>query len=149
MSETSTSYTSAFTSTSVAENKTVILTDDIKKYDMTKLIDFLRREKDLRLSEKTFKILKIQEVNGYTFFKITKEEYIQDDMARGPATALVNFVKECKNKKLKAFSLYLSLSKMLAEYDLDSDGIDSISLFSFLTYEIQDSNKVFKHCMRF
>ncbi|CAB4405748.1 unnamed protein product [Rhizophagus irregularis] len=39
------------------------------------------------------------------------------------------------------------LSEVLAEYGLDSDGIDSILLFSPPTYEIQDENKVFKRCM--
>ena len=39
------------------------------------------------------------------------------------------------------------MSEVLAEYGLDSNGIDSIPLFSSPTYEIQDSNKVFKCCL--
>jgi hypothetical protein len=52
MSETSTPYTPASTSTSVTGNETVTLADDIKKYDTAKLIDFLRREKDLGLERR-------------------------------------------------------------------------------------------------
>ena len=40
MSETSTPYTPASTSTSVTGNETVTLAADIKKYDTAKLIDF-------------------------------------------------------------------------------------------------------------
>ncbi|CAG8564306.1 9482_t:CDS:2 [Cetraspora pellucida] len=56
MSETSISYTLASTSTTVAENEMVLLADDIKKYDMTKLINFLQ-EQGLGLSKTAIKIL--------------------------------------------------------------------------------------------
>ncbi|CAG8468652.1 11813_t:CDS:2, partial [Funneliformis caledonium] len=65
----------ASTSTTVARNETVSLVNDIKKYDTTKLIDFLHREKDLELSEKAFEILKTQKVNGCVFLKTSKEEF--------------------------------------------------------------------------
>jgi len=41
-SETSTSYTPASTSTTIAGNEMVSLVDKIKKYDMAKLIEFLQ-----------------------------------------------------------------------------------------------------------
>ena len=44
MSETSTPYTPASTSTTVAGNETVSLADEIKKYDTAKLIEFLREQ---------------------------------------------------------------------------------------------------------
>ena len=71
-------------------------------------------------------------------------------MKGGPATRLAKFAKDCKDKKLRSFSSYLSLSEVLAEYGLDSDGIDgidSIPLFKPQIHEIQDDNKVFKRCM--
>ncbi|GBB94850.1 hypothetical protein RclHR1_24240005 [Rhizophagus clarus] len=65
-SETSTSYTPASASTTVAENETVLLADKIKKYDTAKLIDFLHKEEDLGLSEKALKILETQEFKPVT-----------------------------------------------------------------------------------
>ena len=44
MSKTSTPYTSASTSTTVAGNETVSLADEIKKYDTTKLVDLLGKK---------------------------------------------------------------------------------------------------------
>jgi hypothetical protein len=69
-------------------------------------------------------------------------------MSGGPVTVLVDFTEKCKEKKLKAFSSYPSLSEVLVEYGLDSDGKDSIPLFEPQIHEIQDDNKVFKSCMK-
>ncbi|CAB4406103.1 unnamed protein product [Rhizophagus irregularis] len=57
MSETSTPYTPASTSTTVAGNETVSLADEIRKYKTKELINFLREEEDLELSDKVFEIL--------------------------------------------------------------------------------------------
>src|SRR3954451_2462254 len=135
MSETSTPYTPASTSTTVAGNETVSLANDIKKYKTKKLTDFLRKEEDLELEEEDLEIISKQRVNGRDFFKITKEELERHGMKLGPATRLVDFAKECKDKKLKAFSSYLSLSEVLVEYDL-GDSIDSIPLFKPQIHEI-------------
>ncbi|PKB92796.1 hypothetical protein RhiirA5_443368 [Rhizophagus irregularis] len=110
-------------------------------------IDFLHKEEDLGLDDDDFEIIRKQKIIGRDFLKTSKEEFEHYGLEMGLAKRLSNFAKECKNKKLKAFSSYFSLSEVLAEYGLDSDGIDSILLFSLPTYEIQDSNKVFKHCM--
>ena len=147
MSETSTPYTPASTSTTVAGNETVSLADEIKKYKTKELIDFLCKEEDLGLSEEALKILENEEVNGRTFFKITKEELERHGMKLGPATALVDFAKECKDKKLRAFSTYRSLKEVLAKYGIKSNGTDAIPLFSLQSQKIQDSNKHFGHCM--
>jgi len=37
-----------------------------------------------------------------------------------PAIRLMKFIKECKDKKLKAFSSYKSLRKVLQEYSITS-----------------------------
>ena len=73
-SETSTPYTPASTSTTTG-NEAVMLADEIKKYKTAELIDFLRKEEDLGLSEKALKILETQEVNGCAFLKTSKEEF--------------------------------------------------------------------------
>jgi hypothetical protein len=105
---------------------------------------------DFGLSETAIKILETQEVNGRAFLKLTEEKLIRHpyNLPGGPASNLADFAKECKEKKLKAFSSYLSLSEVLAEYGLGPDGIDSIPLFELQIYEIQDDNKVFKRCMK-
>jgi hypothetical protein len=65
-SETSTPYTPASTSTTVAGNETVSLADEIKKYDTTKLIEYLQGQKNLELSETATKILEKEELNAET-----------------------------------------------------------------------------------
>ncbi|CAG8649595.1 4630_t:CDS:2, partial [Funneliformis caledonium] len=51
------------------------------------------------------------------------DKFERHGMKLGPATALVDFAKECKDKKLKAFS------------------------FSLQIHELKDSNKHFEHCV--
>jgi hypothetical protein len=132
MSETSTPYIPASTSTNVARNETVSLADEIKKYKTKELIDFLRKEVDLELSEKVFEILEKQEVNGRDFFKITEEKLEKWGMSGGPATRLVDFAKECKEKKLRAFSSYKTktdLKKILGKYKVGGNDIKKIPPF--------------------
>src|ERR1044072_6420639 len=120
MSKTSTPYTPASTSTTVAGNETVSLADDIKKYDTAKLIDFLRGEKDLGLSEKAFEILKTQEVNGRAFLKTSKEEFQGLGLGFGPAKYLADFAKECKEKKLKSVLVVPQFEGGVGEYGIKS-----------------------------
>ncbi|GES83080.1 hypothetical protein GLOIN_2v1838494 [Rhizophagus clarus] len=91
-SETSTPYTPA--STSTTGNEAVTLADEIKKYNTTELIDFLRREEDLGLSEKALEILETQEVNGRAFLKTSKEEFQGLSLGFRPAKNLADFAKE-------------------------------------------------------
>ncbi|RGB37321.1 hypothetical protein C1646_757095 [Rhizophagus diaphanus] len=121
MSETSTPYTPASTSTTVAGNETVSSADEIKKYKTKELIDFLRKEEDLELSETAIKILEKEEVNGRDFLKVTEEKLRSYGMAGGPASRLADFAKECKDKKKRAFSSYHSLKEVLAKYGIDGN----------------------------
>ena len=68
-------------------------------------------------------------------------------MKGGSATRLAKFAKDCKEKKLKAFSSYKSLKEVLKKYGISSDGTDTIPLFSLQTHEIQNTNKHFEHCV--
>jgi hypothetical protein len=68
-------------------------------------------------------------------------------MPGGPAKRLVKFAKECKEKKLKAFSSYRSLKEVLAKYDLISEGTEVIPLFTPQIHEVRDDNKHFELCM--
>jgi hypothetical protein len=147
MSETSTPYTPASTSTSVAGNETVSLAGEIKKYKSAELIEFLRKEEDLGLDDDDLEIIRNEKVTGRAFLDMTEQKFRDCGLKIGPAVTLAKFAKDCKDKKLRSFSSYLSLSEVLAEYGYDSDGIDSIPLFSPPTYEIQDDNKILKRCM--
>ncbi|GBB96801.1 hypothetical protein RclHR1_28370005 [Rhizophagus clarus] len=128
-SETSTPYTPASASTTVAENETVSLADKIKKYDTAKLIDFLRKEEDLGLSEKALKILETQEV----------------------AKNLADFAKKCKEKKLRSFFSYKTkadLEKVLQEdYKISSRDITLIPQFKPVTCPVDENSPEFKLCI--
>ena len=147
MSETSTPYTPASTSTTVPGNETVSLADEIKKYDTAKLIEFLQGQENLGLNEPAIKILENEEINGRAFINITKEELRDYGMKGGPAKNLADFAKDCKDKKLRAFSTYRSLKEVLAKYDLVSEGTEVIPLFTPQIHEVRDDNKHFELCM--
>ena len=126
MSETS---TPASTSTTVAENETVSLADEIKKYDTAKLIDFLRGEKDLLLNDAHFEILRKREIVGRAFLKMDKQDFRDSGFEIGTAVVLADFAKESKDKKLRAFSSYKSLKEVLKKYGIDGNGIGTIRQF--------------------
>src|SRR5205814_10574873 len=130
MSETSTPYTPASTSTTVAGNETVSLADEIKKYKTEALIEYLRKEEDLGLDDDDLEIFRKRKIAGRAFLKMDKQDFRDSGFEIGTAVVLADFAKESKDKKLRSFSSYLSLSEVLAEYGFDSDGIDSIPLFS-------------------
>src|ERR1043165_3359196 len=123
MSETSTPYTPASTSTTVAGNETVSLADEIKKYKTEALIEYLRKEEDLGLDDDDLEIIRKQKITGRAFLKLTEEKLMQDGMKRGPATVLADFAKDCKDKKKRAFSSYRSLKEVLTKYGIDGNGI--------------------------
>jgi hypothetical protein len=81
------------------------------------------------LDEDDLEIIRKQKITGRAFLKTCKEEFERYGMLGGPATVLADFAKECKGKKLKAFSLYKSLSEVLTKYDINSDSITSIPQF--------------------
>ena len=63
MSETSTPYTPASTSTTVAGNEMVSLADEVKKYDTEKLISFLQ-ERGLGLDLDDENIIRKEKIAG-------------------------------------------------------------------------------------
>ena len=129
MSETSTPYTPASTSTTVAGNETVSLADEIKKYDTAKLIEFLQGQENLGLNDPAIKILENEEINGRAFINITEEKLRSYGIKGGPASNIAVFAKECKDKKLKVFSSYRNLKEVLKKYDIDGNGIGTIRQF--------------------
>jgi hypothetical protein len=78
---------------------------------------------------------------------LIEEKLERHGMKMGPATRLVKFAKECKEKKLKPFSSYRSLKDVLAKYGLTSEDTEVIPIFMPQIHEIHDNNKHFKLCM--
>jgi hypothetical protein len=74
-SETSTPYTPASASTTVAGNETVSLVDEIKKYKLAELIKFLRKEEDLGLDDDDLEIIRNEKVTGCAFLDMTKQKF--------------------------------------------------------------------------
>ncbi|GBC19412.2 hypothetical protein GLOIN_2v1557277 [Rhizophagus irregularis DAOM 181602=DAOM 197198] len=106
--------------------------------------------KDLGLSELALKILENEEINGRTFFKVTKEKLECHGMKLGPVTALVDFAKEYKEKKLRSFSSYKTkkeLNEMLCKYGIVSGDITCIPQFIPPTHTINESTPKFKLCI--
>ncbi|CAG8517549.1 6251_t:CDS:2 [Ambispora leptoticha] len=139
---------SIFHSSNVIEEKPALtLAEVIRKLNTEKLIEFLRGEEDLQFNDAHFEILYKREIASHDFLKMDKQDFRNCGLEVGPVIRLVNFAKKVKEKKLRAFSSYHSLREVLLKYSLDSDGIESISLFTLPTYEIQDNDKYFVHCM--
>src|SRR3954471_17614490 len=115
MSETSTPYTPASTSTTVAGNETVSLADEIKKYDTEGLVSFLKSQK-FGLSETAIKNLENEEVNGGDFLDFTEQKFQDCELKAELATRLVKFAKKCKDKKLRLYKTKKELSEVLRKY---------------------------------
>ncbi|RIA86005.1 hypothetical protein C1645_829930 [Glomus cerebriforme] len=90
----------------------------------------------------------MQKIIGREFLKMMKKDFTDIALKARPALRLADFTKKCKDKKLKAFSSYKSLKEVLKKYDIDSNGMDTIPLFSLQTHEIKDFNKHFEHYVK-
>src|SRR3954471_1123302 len=126
-------------STSTAEHDSYL----VENWDTETLIDFLK-EQNLKLDDDDLGILRNEKITGLSFLDMTKDDFKECGLKIGSASLLAKEAKSLKEKPKRAFSSYLSLSEVLAEYGYDSDGIDSIPLFSPPIYEIQDDNKILK-----
>ena len=151
VSETNTPVFTAINITETKEKNAPILAKLVQKYKMKKLIDFLRKEEELELSETVIKILEKEEVNGRDFLKVTEEKLRSYGMAGGPATRLADFAKECKEKKLRSFSSYKTkadLEKVLQEdYKISSGDITLIPQFKPVTSPVDENSPEFKLCI--
>jgi len=118
----------------------------IENWDTEYLILHLREQK-LDLDNDDFGILRNEKITGQTFLELTKEELQGIGLKLGPVKVLLEEIKSLKEKPKRPFSSYKSLKEVLAKYDIDSSGTDTIPLFSLQTHEIQYSNKHFEHCI--
>ncbi|GBB86335.1 hypothetical protein RclHR1_12760003 [Rhizophagus clarus] len=105
------------------------------------------KEQSLELSEIAIKILEKEEIDDCAFLKLTKDEFQSIGLGLRPAIKLADFVKECKEKKLRAFLTYCNLKKVLEKYDLVSEGTEIIPLFTAQIHKIPDNNKHLELCM--
>jgi hypothetical protein len=71
--------------------------------------------------------------NGHDFLKMSKEEFEHCRLEMELLKRLANFAKDYKEKRLKPFSSFKSLSKMLKNYGFKSESIETIPLFFFQT----------------
>ncbi|RIA84816.1 hypothetical protein C1645_831732 [Glomus cerebriforme] len=144
LSQISVSETNTPASSVIAtENNSSTLMNEIKKYKMKELIDFLRKEEDLELEPEDYDIIEKKRINGHTSLKITKEKLRSYGMKGEPASNITVFAKECKEKKLKSFSSYKTkkdLKEVLAKYGID----DGISCMSKNPLNIQFTESVLK-----
>src|SRR5437763_14630435 len=107
-------------STSTAEHDSYL----VENWDTETLIDFLK-EQNLKLDDKKhYDVLRNREIDEQVFIDMSKEDFMQAGLEMGPAIKLVKEAKTLKEKLKRAFSLYRSLSEVLAEYGLNDDDID-------------------------
>ncbi|CAG8838236.1 11274_t:CDS:1, partial [Racocetra persica] len=108
------------TSTTATEDSPT-LAHVVKRWKTKELIEFLRKEEDLNLSEKAIKILEQEEIDGRDFLKTSEEKLRSYGMPGGPASRLSDFAKDLNKRKLRAYSSYKSLKEVLRKFGLDSD----------------------------
>ena len=90
------------------------LLDDIYKYDTESLIEFLR--KNTQIKDKYLDILREQEITGSIFFKITEETFRSYGLKGGPEI-LVEFAKECmENIKRPSGSLPVGIDSHVDQH---------------------------------
>ncbi|PKC55357.1 hypothetical protein RhiirA1_446853 [Rhizophagus irregularis] len=79
---------------------------------------------------------------------MTEQRFRDYGMKGGPAVKLVEFAKECKDKKKRAFSSYRSLKEVLAKYGIDGNGIGTIRQFPPPTYKLEDDDEELVQCIK-
>jgi hypothetical protein len=90
VSETNTPASTSTSVTATEEKNVPTQAEVVRKYKTKELIDFLRKEEDLELSEKIFEILEKEEITGRAFLKITEEKLRSYGMPGGLQTLLTS-----------------------------------------------------------
>ncbi|SRR6266516_4424876 len=129
----STTSTPASSSNNATEEKAApTLAEVVRKLNTEKLIDFLKEQEDLQLSDAHFEILRKEEITGRDFLKTSKDEFRSYGMKGGPATRLVDFAKEVKEKKLRAYSTFRTqrdVKEVLGKYGIVGESVTNIPQF--------------------
>ncbi|GES95151.1 hypothetical protein GLOIN_2v1587390 [Rhizophagus clarus] len=118
----------------------------VENWNTETLVDFLK-EQNLKLNDDDLGILRKRKINGQVFLDMSKDDFMQAGLEMGLAMKLAKEVQALKEKLKHVFSSYLSLSEVLAKYNLVSEGTEIIPLFIPQTYEIKEDNKHFVLCM--
>ncbi|RHZ89982.1 hypothetical protein Glove_9g81 [Diversispora epigaea] len=143
--------TPASTSTTTTEEKPApTLAEEVREYKTNELIEFLRKEEDLELDEDDLEILRKQKISGRAFLKLTEQKLERYGMKGGPATVLADFVKEVKEKKLRAYSSYKTqkdFEGVMRKFGIDGKNIRKIPSFSPETEKIEDNDEDLQYCV--
>ena len=107
----------------------------------------MQGQEDLGLDDDDLEIIRKEKVNGRAFLDMSEQKFRDCGLKIGPAVILAKFAKDCKEKKLRAFSTYRSLKEVLEKYNLASKGTEIISLFTPRIHKIPDENKHLELCM--
>ncbi|CAG8565877.1 12864_t:CDS:2 [Ambispora leptoticha] len=118
----------------------------VENWDTETLVLYLQ-EQGLKLDDEDFAIIRKEKIDGQVFLDMTEEKFRSYGLAGGPAMKLAKEAKSLKTMPKRSFSSYHSLKEVLTKYGMESEGIEAIPLFTLPTYEIQDSDPNFKHCM--
>src|SRR4051794_39999770 len=148
MSNVSTPVSTASTSSST-ESDSSSLAEEIKKYNTEEFINFLRSCVELGLDEEDLSILRDQKIDGLSFFRVTEKKYLDYGLKGGPIIKLLDFAKECKTKKLKAFSSYKcteDLEKVFSRYGVP----DTKNFPTFIpqSVKIDDNDEELELCIK-
>ncbi|GET52964.1 hypothetical protein GLOIN_2v1789471 [Rhizophagus irregularis DAOM 181602=DAOM 197198] len=95
------------------------------------------KEEDLKFNDNDLEIIHKEKVNN--FLKLTKEKLKQHKMKIKLILRLVDFTKECKERKKHLFSLYRilkNLKEILVKYGINSNGIDAICQFLNKSFQL-------------
>ncbi|KAF0531630.1 hypothetical protein F8M41_011828 [Gigaspora margarita] len=85
-------------------NNEEALLHTIKKYNTNELIEYLQN-KDLKLDDDDFTIIRKEKIAGLDFFDLTREEFRSIGLSLGPATRLVKLITEIKELKVSPHEL--------------------------------------------
>ncbi|PKY49519.1 hypothetical protein RhiirA4_465551 [Rhizophagus irregularis] len=121
--------------------------DDIYKYDTESLIEFLRN--NIQIKEEYFDILRDQEITGSIFFKITEETFRSYGLKGGPAKILIEFAKDCMEKKKRPFSSYKTftdLSSVLSKFNIYGSSLSAVPQFTPSSLSLTNDDDELQQC---
>ncbi|CAG8537189.1 1070_t:CDS:2 [Acaulospora morrowiae] len=99
--------------------------EEIKRLGTEKLIEFLCGQESLHLDADDCAILRNEKISGSDFFTLTKEEFMQDGLKRGPATRLVDFARRIN--KIQERNVEADGDTDAEEFDvISAEGVDKV-----------------------
>lgn len=128
--------------------------EQIKIWNTTFVIDFLKNNIEGGLDDEDLYIIEKNKIDGVSLLQLT-EEKLEKFLPLGPAIKIGSTIEKIKknkkathNKTKRSFSSYKKLEEVFEKYKIKTTNISRLPSFNVGRFEIKEDDEAFQHCLK-